>query len=189
VFNQSFYDKWGFCDALLDGKTAEPGLPAAWIARGRTLNELALQIGVPAPALEATVARWNRSVESGCDEDFGRGNSYYDTYWGDPACKGRKEATLGKIEGGPYYAAEVKSGALGTKGGPQTDRVGRVLDLDLEPISGLYAAGNVMASVMGMTYGGGGGTLGPGMVFGYLAGRDAAQRVLANQHGLAGLDS
>jgi 3-oxosteroid 1-dehydrogenase len=38
----------------------------------------------------------------------------------------------------------------------------------------LYAAGNVMASAMGMTYGGGGGTLAPGMVFGFLAGKHAA---------------
>ena len=65
---------------------------------------------------------------------------------------------------------------MGTKGGPQTDTMARVLDLDLNPIDGLYAAGNVMASMMGMTYGGGGGTLGPGMVFGYLAGKHAAQR-------------
>ena len=51
----------------------------------------------------------------------------------------------------------------------------RVLNLDGEPIQGLYAAGNVMASAMGMTYGGAGGTIGPGMVFGYLAGRHAAK--------------
>ncbi len=51
-----------------------------------------------------------------------------------------------------------------------------MLDVDLKPIEGLYAAGNAMGSMMGMTYGGGGGTLGPGMVFGYLAGRHAAQR-------------
>jgi hypothetical protein len=31
-----------------------------------------------------------------------------------------------------------------------------------------------MASAMGMTYGGAGGTLGPAVVFGYLAGRHAA---------------
>jgi succinate dehydrogenase/fumarate reductase flavoprotein subunit len=49
-----------------------------------------------------------------------------------------------------------------------------VHDLDGHPITGLYAAGNVMGSVMGMTYGGAGGTLGPGMVFGFLAGRHAA---------------
>jgi hypothetical protein len=40
--------------------------------------------------------------------------------------------------------------------------------------SGLTAAGNVMASPMGMTYGGAGGTIAPGMVFGSLAGRHAA---------------
>ena len=45
-----------------------------------------------------------------------------------------------------------------------------MLDLDGEPIPGLYAAGNVMGSPFGMTYGGPGGTLGPAMVFGYLAG-------------------
>lgn len=72
------------------------------------------------------------------------------------------------------YAVEVQSGALGTKGGPRTDGNGQVIDLDGELIPGLYAAGNVMASAMGMTYGGAGGTLGPGMVFGYLSGKHAA---------------
>jgi 3-oxosteroid 1-dehydrogenase len=75
---------------------------------------------------------------------------------------------------GPYYAIEVKSGALGTKGGPQTESDARVLDVDGGVIPGLYAAGNVMASPMGMTYGGAGGTLGPGMVFGFRAGKHAA---------------
>jgi hypothetical protein len=51
-----------------------------------------------------------------------------------------------------------------------------VLDVDGNVIEGLYAAGNAMASPMGMTYGGAGGTLGPAMVFGYLAGRDVAAR-------------
>ena len=51
-----------------------------------------------------------------------------------------------------------------------------VLDLDGDPIAGLYAAGNVMGSPFGMTYGGPGGTIGPAMVFGYLAGRHAAGR-------------
>ena len=68
----------------------------------------------------------------------------------------------------------MKSGALGTKGGPRTDPLARVLHVDDAPILGLYAAGNVMASAMGMTYGGAGGTLGPSMVFGFLAGRHAA---------------
>ena len=52
-----------------------------------------------------------------------------------------------------------------------------MLDVDGEEIPGLYAAGNAMSSPLGMTYGGAGGTLGPAMVFGFLAGRDIAQRV------------
>ena len=51
----------------------------------------------------------------------------------------------------------------------------RVLDLDGAPIDGLYAAGNAMAaSAMGMSYGGAGGTLGPAIVWGFLAGQYAA---------------
>lgn len=177
MFNRAFYDKWGFLDSQLSGVgDAVHKEPADWIARGDTLSELAGKLGVPGDALEATVQRWNRMVEAGKDDDFGRGDSYYDVYWGDPAHKGHREATLGKLEGGPWYAAEVKSGALGTKGGAQTDTMARVLDTDFKPIEGLYAAGNAMASMMGMTFGGGGGTLGPGMVFGYLAGKHAAQR-------------
>jgi succinate dehydrogenase/fumarate reductase flavoprotein subunit len=49
------------------------------------------------------------------------------------------------------------------------------MDVDGQPIPGLYAAGNAMASAMGMTYGGAGGTLGPAVVFGYLAGQHAAE--------------
>jgi 3-oxosteroid 1-dehydrogenase len=70
----------------------------------------------------------------------------------------------------------VHSRSLGTKGGPRVGADARVLDLDGEPIAGLYATGNVMASPFGMTYGGPGGTIGPGMVFGFLAGRHAAAR-------------
>ena len=83
-------------------------------------------------------------------------------------------ATLGPIGKGPFFAVEIKSGALGTKGGPQTDVNAQVLSVDGKAIPGLYAAGNVMASAMGMTYGGPGGTIAPAMVFGFLAGRHAA---------------
>ena len=79
----------------------------------------------------------------------------------------------------------------GPRAGPLTDTRARVLDVDGDVIPGLYAAGNAMSSPLGMTYGGAGGTLGPAMVFGYLAGRDiarassasATRRPLAAAHG------
>ncbi|MBI1179706.1 MAG: FAD-dependent oxidoreductase [Alphaproteobacteria bacterium] len=172
---------WSICDqACIDTYgfiRTTPGEPVLdFVTRADSLAELAGKLGIPADALEETVARWNASVEAGGDPDFGRGDSAQDNWWGDATKRGLKEATLGKLTKPPFYAVEVASGSLGTKGGPKTDTQARVLDLDGAPIPGLYAAGNVMASAMGMTYGGAGGTLGPGMVFGYLAGRHAAER-------------
>lgn len=146
-----------------------------WLTSAPTWSALAKQLGLPPEALEATVERWNANVAAGSDPDFHRGESAHDRWWGDPECKGQVRATLGPLDEPPFYAVEIRSGALGTKGGPRVDQDARVLDLDGEPIPGLYAAGNVMASPFGMTYGGAGGTLGPAMVFGYLAGQHAAR--------------
>jgi 3-oxosteroid 1-dehydrogenase len=70
----------------------------------------------------------------------------------------------------------VSIGAMGTKGGPRTDRDGRVLHVSGSPIPGRYAAGNAMAGATGKAYGGAGGTLGPAMVFGYRAGLAVSAR-------------
>jgi 3-oxosteroid 1-dehydrogenase len=177
IFNQAFYTRYGFANHYGGDRVAQDE-PAQWVMRAPTLARLAERLGIPDGALEETVDRWNTQVDAGRDHDFHRGESAHDLWWGDPSMKGDVRATLGRLDGGPYYAVEVKSGALGTKGGPQTDARARVLDMDGKPIEGLYAAGNAMASPMGMTYGGAGGTLSPAMVFGFLAGRDAAARVV-----------
>jgi len=136
-------------------------------------------MGVPDNALQDTVRRWNAHAAAGADPDFGRGESHHDRAWGDPAFGYTRQATIGPLDTPPYYATRVRSGTLGTKGGPRTDVSGRVLDVDGKVIDGLYAAGNAMGSIMGMTYGGHGGTLGPGLVFGYLTGQHAAARAAA----------
>jgi len=181
IFNQEFYAKWPFVGGLSDSFESPAAKPPTWITSAASLTQLAERVGIDATQLTATVERFNKQAEAGSDPDFRRGESANDLWWGDPAFRGDKRATLGALRGGPYYAIEVKSGALGTKGGPQTDTDARVLDVDGAPIPGLYAAGNVMASPMGMTYGGAGGTLGPGMVFGYRAGRAAANRVRSSE--------
>jgi 3-oxosteroid 1-dehydrogenase len=171
VFDHTYLSRYGLAGHKVDAPTP------AWMTEASTIAALAEAIDVPADALGATVARWNEQVAEGHDADFRRGESVHDRWWGDPAFGADVYSTLGPLDTAPFYAVQVHSGALGTKGGPRTDSDGRVLDLDGRPIVGLYAAGNVMASVMGMTYGGAGGTLGPGMVFGYLAGRHAASQV------------
>jgi len=170
VFDQGFIERYGF--PITGGK---PGVaPPQWVPSAATLAGLAERLAIPAYALEATVKRWNAQVAAGRDDDFHRGEAAHDQWWGDAALRGGVQASLGPIDRGPFYAVEIKSGALGTKGGPKTNVNANVLNVDGEPIGGLYAAGNVMSSPMGMTYGGAGGTIAPGMVFGYLAGRHAA---------------
>ncbi len=169
LFDHTYLVRSGLADYRGEGTVP------AWLHAADTLGELADDLGIDGEQLEVTVERWNAQVADLDDPDFGRGRSVNDTHWGDGTRTAA--ATLGPIDTAPYYAVRVRPGALGTKGGPRTDGVGRVLDLDGEVIEGLYAAGNVMASAMGMTYGGAGGTLGPGMVFGFAAGRDAARRL------------
>ena len=152
-----------------------PGSPIAdWIPRATTLRALAEQLGIDADGLEATVARWNGFVDAGEDADFARGDSAYDRWSGDGDYRFTKDSTLGRLDEGPFYAVPIQSGTLGTSGGPRTDTSGRVLDTRLQPIPGLYAAGNVAAAPTAMAYGGAGGTLGPILVFGRLAGLAAA---------------
>ena len=86
-----------------------------------------------------------------------------------------RDSTLGPIDTGPFYAVEVISSCLGTKGGPRTTVTGQVIDVDGAPIPGLYAAGNSASTVMGTRYAGAGATIAPAMVFGFLAGESIAQ--------------
>ncbi len=167
VFDQGYLATSGIARYRGEGVVPE------WLTSADTLGELADKTGIDGSQFEETVARWNAQVADLDDPDFGRGRSVNDTHWGDGTRTAA--ATLGPIDTGPFHAVQVRPGALGTKGGPQTNRFAQVLDLDGEVIEGLYAAGNVMASAMGMTYGGAGGTLGPGMVFGFAAGRHAAR--------------
>ncbi|TAL00305.1 MAG: FAD-dependent oxidoreductase [Rhodospirillaceae bacterium] len=170
VLDQGYIDRYGF------DFWPTPGIAPDWLMSAPDLQSLAERLGVPGQALAQTVARWNEAVAGGSDPDYQRGESAFDKWWGDPNLKGQKAGTLGPLDRAPYYALPIHSGTIGTKGGPRTDTHARVLDLEGEPIAGLYAAGNVMASPFGMTYGGPGGTLGPAMVFGFLAGRHAATR-------------
>lgn len=168
VFDQAYWERYGLWE-LAPG-SAVPD----WIARGETPQALAEAIAVDADGLADTLGRWNDQVAAGSDDDFHRGDSAYDGWNGDISHYPDHASTLGSVAIAPFYAVELHSSTLGTKGGPMTDVDGAVIDVDGRPIAGLYAAGNAAAGVTGMAYGGAGGTLGPAMVFGYRAGRKAA---------------
>jgi len=78
------------------------------------------------------------------------------------------------IETGPFYAVKVRPGSFGTFAGLKTNGNAQVLNSEGSPITGLYAVGTDMASVMGGFYPSGGINLGPALTFGYVAGRHAA---------------
>lgn len=150
-------------------------LPKSWygigtLHRGATLEELAGHIGVPAEALAETVGRFNAGARAGRDEDFARGDSAYDRYYGDPTLT---NLCLNELVKPPFYAAKLVPGDLGTKGGLVTDEQARVLRADGSVVPGLYAVGNASASVMGNEYAGAGATIGPSLTFGWVAARHA----------------
>jgi 3-oxosteroid 1-dehydrogenase len=151
--------------------------PGRWYSSGAvhrapTLEALADEIDVPSDVLRDTVSTFNGFAKSGVDTDFHRGDSAYDRYYGDP--RNRPNPNLAPLLRAPFYAIKIVPGDLGTKGGLCTDTAARVLKEDGSVIEGLYAAGNASAPVMGRTYAGPGATLGPAMVFGYLAALDMA---------------
>ncbi len=182
VFDTTYARRFGLAGFRGDGPCP------AWLTCADTPTELAARLGVDADGFTQTLERFNAAARQGLDPDFGRGQSAHDQWWGDPTAVG-PTATLGPVETPPFHAVEVHSGTLGTKGGPRTTTQAQVVDVDGRPIPGLYAAGNVMASAMGMTYGGAGGTLGPGMTFGFLAGRAAARAARQPAVGQAAIDA
>ncbi len=167
IFDQLYRDRYIFAGLQPGQRIPKKWLESGVIVKADTLEELATKTGLPLDEFSATVERFNGFARSGVDEDFKRGESAYDRYYGDPTIK--PNPNLGEINHGPFYAAKMVPGDLGTKGGVRTDVHGRAQRDDGSIIEGLYAAGNVSSPVMGHTYPGPGGTIGPAMTFGYLA--------------------
>jgi 3-oxosteroid 1-dehydrogenase len=168
---------------LFAGLMPRQPFPGHWykfgtLRKADSIAALAAEIDVPAEALAATVERFNSFAVGGVDEDFHRGESAYDKYYSDPTVK--PNPSLARIDQGPFYAVKIVPGDLGTKGGLVTDERARVLRADGSVIEGLYASGNVSSAVMGNTYPGPGGTIGPALVFGYLAAQDIATQEIAS---------
>jgi succinate dehydrogenase/fumarate reductase flavoprotein subunit len=125
-----------------------------WIVQAQSVSELANKISVDEINLENTIKKYNGSCKTGKDPDFGRAEKY-----------------LVAIEA-PYYAIQISPALYCTQGGPRRDKDARVLDPDAKPIPRLYEAGE-LGSITGGLYQGGN-SLSECIVFGRIAGRNAA---------------
>ncbi len=134
--------------------------------------------------LEATIDRFNGYARSGTDPEFGRGAQNYDRAWAAFFGPHRADshwpvndlpnATMYPLrDEGPYYAFILGAGMLDTCGGPLINEKAQVIDTAGNPIPGLYGAGNCVASPTREAYYGAGGTIGPALTFGYIAGMNA----------------
>ena len=174
VFDEDFRQHYS-----LPGLLATGALPDN-VVTAPTVAQLAARISVDPEALARTIDRWNRFCRDGHDLDFQRGENAYDRYYGDQSLDGNRN--LGPVTRGPFYAARVYSGTIGSKGGPVTTTHGQVLRYDGTPVGGLYAAGNAAAFWTGDGYPGPGATLAVGMTFGHLAGMAAAGYLAKSPH-------
>ncbi|KAH8646128.1 FAD binding domain-containing protein [Xylariales sp. PMI_506] len=168
ITDKKYFDRYMLNEVLpRNKKSLRAALDSGRLITASTLADLATKIGVDGVQLQKTVTRWNDMSKKGVDEDFGRGSTSYDKFFGDPLVK--PNPNMGPIDTAPFYATLIYPGDLGTKGGLVTDEYARVLRPDGSVIEGLYGAGNTTGSLMGRTYPGAGSTLGPAMTFSYVA--------------------
>jgi succinate dehydrogenase/fumarate reductase flavoprotein subunit len=167
VCDREFVERYGLGRVPPGRRSWRKLIASGYLVEADTLDALAEKIKADAAGLRDSVARNNRSAATGIDEDFGKGSTDFDRHNGDPSHK--PNPCIGLIRAPPYYAMAVYPSTLGSSVGLKTDADGRVLSTSGEPIPGLYACGNDMASIMRGHYPGPGITLGPGMVFAYRA--------------------
>lgn len=135
------------------------------VKQAETLEELARGIQVPVEVLLRTIARWNESVASGHDLDFGT------------------SLTGTSIQVPPFFYGRETWSVHFTCGGIAINPVAEVLTAQGDVIPGLYAAGETTGGVHGMDRLGGN-SMTDTFVFGRRAGRSAAGYALnANRCG------
>lgn len=125
-----------------------------WISRASSVAELARLLGLPQNTLEDTARRFDEAAAKGGDE------------------LGRPATAMRSLEGPPFFGIALWPVLLNTQGGPRRDEQARVLDPFGRPISGLFSAGE-LGSMWSTLYPGAG-NVAECLVFGWIAGRNAA---------------
>lgn len=130
---------------------------ASLVIKAETLDELAEKTGMNADILKNTITKFNTYAETGVDMEFDR----------------KADTMRAFAADGPYYAIETIQGILNTQGGPRRNENAEVLDHDGKPIPHLYSAGE-LGGICSMHYQGGG-NVAECLIFGKVAGVNAAQ--------------
>lgn len=177
ICDRDFLWKYGLGRVRPFALSVRREVASGYLQRAASLAELARSIAVPASALVDTVNTFNVDAERGVDAAFGRGGDIYQRHLGD--AHQQPNPCVAPLLRPPFYAVAVVPADLGMAAGVMTDEQSRALRADGTPIEGLYACGNDMHSVMNGAYPGPGITLGPALVFGYLAARHACERGVA----------
>lgn len=174
IFDQRYRNSYVFAAGVMPGMAIPQAFFDAGVAhKASTLAELATKIGVP--GLVEGAARFNLLASQGHDDDFNRGLSHYDRYYGDPTHT--PNPNLRTIKKAPFYAVKVVPGDLGTCGGITADEFGWALREDGSVIDGLFATGNCAANAFGKYYPGPGATIGQGVTFAYIAAKRIVEQV------------
>lgn len=180
IFDQPYRDSYILAGQLFPRMPIPESWYEAGIAhRADNIAALATSSGLDPAVLEETLEKYNSDASAGTDSLFGKGQSAYDRYYGDPT--NTPNPNLRPLGGNKYYAVKVVLSDLGTCGGLMTSNRGQVIREDGSVIDGLYAQGNAASNIFGQVYPGAGATIGQGLVYGSIIANDAADssRVVA----------
>lgn len=137
-------------------KAADEYIAKGFVISAPTSHELAVKLNMDQEALQTTLGRYNEFVAQQKDEDFGR-----------------ITALRHPLNKGPYYAICIAPGIHHTMGGVTINTDTAVLNTQKQAIHGAWAAGEVVGGIHGANRIGGN-AVADIIIFGILAGRNAA---------------
>ncbi|MNO52136.1 Fumarate reductase flavoprotein subunit precursor [compost metagenome] len=126
-----------------------------------SIEGLAKEMNVPADQLQKTMDTWNSAVKNKKDTEFGRTTGMDND-----------------LSGGPFYAIKIGPGIHYTMGGVKINTNTEVLNKEGQPITGLFAAGEVVGGLHGQNRIGGN-SVAEIIIFGRQAGIKSAEFVKA----------
>ncbi|MEJ5176707.1 flavocytochrome c [Erwinia sp. MYb416] len=139
-----------------NNKAADEYIAKGFVISAPTPHELAVKLNMDQETLQTTLGRYNQFVEQQKDEDFGR-----------------TTALRHPLNKGPYFAIRIAPGVHHTMGGVTINTDTAVLDAQKQVINGAWAAGEVVGGIHGANRIGGN-AVADIIIFGILAGRNAA---------------